>query len=572
MAEKDLVISNFQKGIGDSYLEEFQSFVNLDVDTVPGAVLVNFQTEEMLSDSSNTGAKSISVVTGDSLIVVTDHGYSNYDSVTFATTGSLPDGLSTNTVYYVNVVNDNNFRVAASLSDYEAGNWVVNNTAGSNSTVSLVSIAKPLKFEVDENQDTYYKYWMLDSDGNIWAEYQNETWVVVLQVTDARDIAIWEDYLVISRNTAVDLYGKLSEAFAGTATQTVGWQTGLTAASTIVSYVSTNGFLYIGRDNDVQSLNLIVGQTFDPTDGNTYTWSASALDLAENYIITALTEIGDFLLVGTKSDDDANKKTADVFPWDKVSSSFTNPLRLNEDGVSGMISLGNIAYVFAGTDGHIYQTNGVSIPLFKAVPHTFFDIQQDAGSIFFYHNSIVQHKGKIYFGMDSGVAGAIPEGVFSLDPNNATLKLEHTISQGNIATVPCLISIGNDDMRIGWQSGSLNGVDKIDVDVQLKTRYNNDEAYFETGLIRLGRKYRKGAAKHHELSLAKPLPGGCSVGVYERANVTENYTLVGTMNTAGQQTKVFDKTFTQEFIQYKVVINGVDTSESTPEFLELRVY
>jgi hypothetical protein len=50
-------------------------------------------------------------------ITQTDHEYLNGDALKFATTGALPDGMDTSTIYYVSVINSNIFNIYTSSPD-----------------------------------------------------------------------------------------------------------------------------------------------------------------------------------------------------------------------------------------------------------------------------------------------------------------------------------------------------------------------------------------------------------------------------------------------------------------------
>lgn len=61
------------------------------------------------------------------VVTINNHGFIEGDTVVFSTTGALPAGLSTNTVYYVKYVNVNTFQLALT----KGGTAINTSSAGS---------------------------------------------------------------------------------------------------------------------------------------------------------------------------------------------------------------------------------------------------------------------------------------------------------------------------------------------------------------------------------------------------------------------------------------------------------
>ena len=114
------------------------------------------------------------------------------------------------------------------------------------------------------------------------------------------------------------------------------------------------------------------GSTFDPATGSTYTGTTNnALDLPVREIANWLEEIGANLLIAGNTFDK-------VYPWDRISDSFSLPLPVPENVIDKLKNIGNIVYILAGTVGNIYQTQGTYVRHFKKIPEY---ISNNAGTI-----------------------------------------------------------------------------------------------------------------------------------------------------------------------------------------------
>lgn len=65
------------------------------------------------------------------VVTWTAHGMSNWDSITFTTSGALPTGVAANTQYFVTVVDANTFKLSTSRINLGAGTYI--NTSGTQS-------------------------------------------------------------------------------------------------------------------------------------------------------------------------------------------------------------------------------------------------------------------------------------------------------------------------------------------------------------------------------------------------------------------------------------------------------
>lgn len=306
-------------------------------------------------------------------------------------------------------------------------------------------------------------------NGKMWQSADSgDSWTTLTGITaggTGQGLAIWKDYLFLAYGAGIDVYGPLS----GSASWSKAWKTDVTSATWQPMLVSKlDGKLYIGMDRYVASLEEVAGQNFAPGTGGTFTWSGgnssgSALDLPEDYKVKCLAELGNNLMVGTWQGSNLyDLKIADIFPWDGTSTTYGNPIVLNENGVHAMININNYLYILAGLEGNIYKSNGVSASLIGKIPRSMADYT--AGKYLVpYPGAICEYKGKLTFGVSGdGTSTTIGGcGVYSLSETakGNILNLEHTISttsdgSDEILQIGSLLPITRDQLVVGWRDGS----------------------------------------------------------------------------------------------------------------------
>ena len=483
-APKPLIISAPRQGISASPHTGYGDVRNLDIFGIPGVARLNNLTAKKSSTtvtgliqwivknpitpaqvyaldnagvvykSTDSGA-TWALVTGNTFTVTiaspavfsaTAHGLLENDTVVFATTGALPTGLTAGTTYYV---------IATGL------------------TVDA--------FEVSTSQGGA----AVNTSGT---QSGTHTFRVTTSAT-GNGLAIWKDYLFVARNSKVDVYGTLSS----TLTWTNNWKSIDSDALWHPMLVSKNdNMLYGGAGRYVFSLEEVSGQTFVPATSGTYTWTVQALDLPPNYRIKCLEELGTNLMIGTWQGTNVyDLRVADIFPWDAVSSTYGQPICLEENGIHAMKNIGNYLIVLAGIDGKVYQTNGINAIIIAQIPQSVANL--DGGKYLeFYPGAIVNYKGRPFFGVSGGGTDAIAGmGVYSIlqTAQGNILTHEHTISTltdgtSYVVKIGALLGIARDNLLIGWQDSTPTasyGIDAITT-TSYMTSYSG---YFESPLLLL---------------------------------------------------------------------------------------
>ena len=274
----------------------------------------------------------------------------------------------------------------------------------------------------------------------------------MLWIQQARSI-----HLFVARDAKLDVYGPL----ASSPSWTDDWQSIDSDSLWHPMIVSkNNGMLYGGAGRYVFSIEQKTGQTFAPGTSATYDFTVQALDLPSSYRIKCLTELGNNLMIGTwKGTNIYDYRVADIYPWDRSSTSFGQPIMLDENGINGMISNNGLLYIMAGVDGKIYCSNGVQAWVVAQVPESVVAVSGTNGLTPF-PGAIMYHNSKIYFGVGatSAVGGC---GVWSLKQmaKGNILNIEHLIDTDNSgATNPlqigALCAVTREKILVGWRDGS----------------------------------------------------------------------------------------------------------------------
>lgn len=224
-----------------------------------------------------------------------------------------------------------------------------------------------------QSAGTASAYFMLDSASQVWkATSYNGTWnfldtgnVTTGATLTNQGLVYWippsggAGWLFKFRNDKIDY---LAAGTLGTWATGAGWKT-ITGSVNHFAIAGQDGAVYFCNGAAVGSIQEVAGQTFDPTNTATYTFTTSALTLPPYECAQSLAESGQQLLVGGSLNA--------IYPWDRLSTSFNYPLFLGDTFIDRMVTVNTNVYIFAGGNtsrGRIYVTNGTQVNLFYKIP------------------------------------------------------------------------------------------------------------------------------------------------------------------------------------------------------------
>lgn len=224
--------------------------------------------------------------------------------------------------------------------------------------------------------------------------------------------------------------GKITEALASSqatwSSQNDNFGT-FTNASTYKPMFELNLSLFIGDGYLLASVD------------NAGTFSANALDLYADQIITTLASAGTDILIGTLMG--ANKHSCKVFLWDTYSSSWTIEDDVPEIGVNCFIPTDNIVFAQCGTEGWLYYWTGARMEKFKQIRSVTTSVN---------HYASTQFKGKALF--------ATGDKVFSI--HRFDKDFPYVIVREYTATTGTITSLGTSGSQLLVPNGT--NVNKID--------------------------------------------------------------------------------------------------------------
>lgn len=394
-------------------------------------------------------------------------------------------------------------------------------------------------WSMSQDPATGYIFAITDTHLVLRSTDSGSTWTVIGDGTGAAGTAktnntattgggceVWKGYLfVIGATTGstgnVDVYGPVLSP--GATPWTNQWQTIDTSYSqiTLPMFVSIDGNLYIGNGKYVSKLQENAAP-FAPATAGSYTWTVKAITLADNYIISAIQDLGSNLMLGTQFLSPSLQPKADIFPYDRTNLTLGLPIQLRTNGVRAMKTYGNRLYIIAGLTGTLYVTDSVTSQVVIKLPNYLINTD-GATQIFTYFSGMAVYRDKILFGISSG---SINSGVWSWDLINKALVFENLISTGDdSAIILSLLVVAPNQYLIGWQN-NVYGIDKVNN----LLRYTGYLGYVESALVKIGEVLENRTIGNLEINLTKPLVSGQGVKIKWRSNLTSNFTTLATFD------------------------------------------
>lgn len=213
--------------------------------------------------------------------------------------------------------------------------------------------------------------------------------------TNRDGLAYYLGYLFKTRGANIDYWTG--------STWSTGWKTTLTSTVKHYMFVSDDNTLFITNGNNLASVIPNDAATFDPNNSATYTFSVTAIagGLPFYEMATCLGEVGggnspqSTLLIGGSFNS--------IYPWDKISQSYSLPIKVADTYITNIVSGNQNAFVLTGGltsslggtingRGRIYITNGSQADLFFKIPDYVFGTQDPYYSMWdgiFHRNNLV---------------------------------------------------------------------------------------------------------------------------------------------------------------------------------------
>lgn len=362
----------------------------------------------------------------------------------------------------------------------------------------------------------------------------NADFSIATNLSKGWDVCVWSSaYTVVSyAQSGTGYIGVIyfDPNSQGTATWNPAEIGSLTGTHAIKLLMGQDGYMYFTNGQYIGKITDISGTGSSIT----VTSTSNALDLKRGIYAVSMAELGTRLMIGTQRGYSyavrQDFQGADIYPWDRVSSSFNLPVRVNENGMNAMISHNNQIYFSAGNDGNIYVTDGTNYQKVKRLPFNRSGFYV-ASSWVYLNGMCINQRGNLLVGLSA-----------NYDANSTTTTgiWEIALQQGYPTHLPFFSRDGNlgqtsnvrfgsvrvlDDNNIafGVQSGSTYELSKTSTN--LNTSYT---AKWRTEVFMVGTRKNRKSFSTLEFLLSKPLLANQGIKISYRKNLNDSFTTIGT--------------------------------------------
>lgn len=519
MPTTPFVVKDWELGIADSAHEGIGRIKNADIESFPGALKVAKLPSTMfhsITTRTFTAVAATDVCTASGAIEANAANFKGA-AVKFTTTGTLPAGISLNKVYFLIFVSATTFKIAEPGGSFNDG--FKNSGAGSQAELALnitdtgtgthtmtqVPIGT-IKWILKDPRSGYH--FALDSNGRVWFDNNaNRFYLLHNSLLDTGSGVLTNasgngliltpfssttsTWLFAFRNNLLDYINIFSDTEIEAGAWSNGWKTMNTTGGVSNSHeavVGQDAIIYFCDARYVGTLKENDDLTFDPITASTYTYQNQALDLPPREIAQCLAGQGTNILIGGETFDK-------IYPWDRVSDSFNNPLVCPEFSIKKIKNVGGNVYIFPGTWGNIYFTQGTYVKFFKKVPFYVFNDAYTVQSNPLTWGDVAQLNGSLLFGISGLTSGS--SGLYRLYLDGRLVH-ENTPSTGS-ANVTAIFA-ESAFYRMGYSGGC---------DYFAGTLYaTNYDTVVHSPLVPVGEKVGKGTYSRLEIKIANGTASG----------------------------------------------------------------
>ncbi len=582
----DIVISGFENGIANSPYEGIGDMRNVNITTSPMQASVMFASSAIvLPPVGYTAVAFSSDAATNVFTVATTVGFYTGMALSIVSVSGSGSGLAGQT-YYVGDITPTTFKLYDDLSL----NFVLDVTTNRTGTFTIHTFGTPTD-SVSSPADIYgtiiggnFNYtFVMCSDGLVWAispidkigiggtvainslQFLGNLGHSTSAGASNTGIVYWKGFLFAFMASKIDYLPVDLFGTRPSSTWQYGWKNTNPTFFGHRAIPATDDAIYFCNGVSVGSLLQNAGATFDPTDSTTYTYNDNALAIPINDAATCIAQLGVSLLVGGILNY--------IYPWDRISTSFSYPLIVAESFTKCIVSTNSTAYIFAGEKGRIYLTNGANIQSFKKFP----DSLSGTSEPYFTWGWGIYLKNQLYFSISArrNEGSILNEfaGIWAIDLDSSALRLTNELSFGTyVGTVPVMVQMGmpyptGDGIYTGWVSGTNTGMDFTSPDP-----YLNYESFIETDIIPVGTFLGKENFTGVEFKLSKPLVAGESIQLLSRYDLVSSFNLLGTNSNVGTLSDVFLPNFSNiQWLQIRAQMSSTVTNPSYVPLLEIRL-
>ena len=320
----------------------------------------------------------------------------------------------------------------------------------------------------------------------------------------------YSDWVYLAAGTTVARYGSIS----GSPTLTDPWATA----------TSVQNDTWHPMANFINSFYMGNGRYLSEFDGTT--WTYNKITLPPGYKIRSLAVItGKFLVIGAwQGNNIYDSPETKIFLWDGTATTYNDIIDVSEGGINAMVFHQSSLWIWAGAHGNMYSWNGNLTKVKRVVRDL------EAGKyVETYPGAVSVWNGLVHFGISNSDSTTAYRGVYTygqLDKNYPnTLNFEYPISSGTVQGTAVIIGackgIGPSQFYIGWQNGTVYGVDQISA----TNRYGT--ARFESLIFDNQEPYKQKYGKLVKVT-NRPLASGEAIDIEYKLDNASSWTALGT--------------------------------------------
>lgn len=603
---KDIVIDGFEQGIAPTPYEGIADMRNIEILSIPKEAMVNYKTEALTVPPTYDAVSFTATASTDVITVTTTAGL--YVGCAIVLNTNTAGGLATGTVYYVSNITATTFKLRP---DPAGIGTTVNITSDGSGTLTTYQYGRqrgvgsnaPKSYYVDEVGvvSSTPAVYLIDASNYAWAIFSDSLGSIpadslvflgniggVGATSDVSGVVVWKDYIILSDpgNSTFNIADLPSlVTSSGPATEwNYSWE-----SITFNQSLNTR-FLTAKEDDNVYfttdaGLGVIIetpGDTFDPTDSNSYTITDEAILLPTGDKSTCLAELGPSLYIGATS--------STVYVWDKVSTGFNQLLPLTDSYTTHIVATEADVYVFTGSRGRIFITNGSGVEEYKKFP----DYLTGTTNPFYRWNDASYGRGQLYFSLSAYDANntelTTVNGAWAIDLATEALRMVNKVSNSGYSGSATMVvqrprstpytriqSVGS-GLLIGWNVSTTT----YGVDGPSSEPYSSGESYIDTDVIPIGTYLAPFTPSQIEWKTSVPIGANGtseSVSVYYRKHLADTFTLIDTSTssdgTVGGRVAISDlykANFEKvQWAQFRVVLTSNSTTPTYNRLTELRI-
>ena len=608
----DIIIGGFEKGIGDDPYTGLTDMQNVNISSVNSEVGAGFGTTSKFSAPQFSAITMTAFGDGANIYAPTAQlsGIEVGQAVYF--TSSSITGVTTTDVFWVYNKGTNGTNTLIGIGNNYA------NTSGvlvGNTGTAVMYTFNPvfnIRGGINKNYLVTSKTnsrWLLDSNGLVWSDLQTtgttgswtytgnlaNTTLFASAKTDAYGNGLsyfqtvtgggvtLDGWIFVWRNSEID-YMQIETGSARIPTGSLSWvygwkpSAGTTAQSNYLTnpnnvvnpheaVITPDGRLcyadayVIGRFYQTST-----GTTFSPTNTASYTFNTYPILPVDDTAIS-MSYMGSSLYIGGAK----NR----IYPWDLVSTQYTNPLvLLAENYVTSIVTVNTNLYIFCGQRGNIYISNGAQAQVWKKVPDHLAGVYQPT----FTWSAATYNLNRLYFGVFAVLNGTstpitVYNGLWQIDLNTGALVRVNAL--GGIVTalakqeIPSITLTGY-GFYIAY---SLSGIA-----ITSSTVYTDGTSYVISDAIPVGTLLQPITVQQVEFKLSYPLLSGETIELYAATKlsdaVSNTFTLCGSFS--GDGTLISGNTQgmpvqAEQWLFIKARIIGKSSSPSYNRITQIRI-